>query len=90
MKWGGSILNVQSALYEHRFWLQISGDHARFICNTLSPIEDQDVQVAASHIEAFNQLLEGARNISLDLEIGSLTTEHSEIVNTTFAQSAID
>ena len=66
---------IQSALYEHRFWLQILGDHARFIFNTLSPIENQDVQVVASYIEAFDQLLEGARSISVESEAGSLTTQ---------------
>jgi hypothetical protein len=29
----------EEALFEHRFWLQILGDHARFILNALSPKE---------------------------------------------------
>ncbi|NOU92561.1 DUF2935 domain-containing protein [Paenibacillus sp. LMG 31456] len=27
----------QGALFVHRFWLQILGDHSSFIWNTLSP-----------------------------------------------------
>jgi len=74
--------DIQSALYEHRFWLQILGDHARFILNTLSPIENQDVQAAGSYIEAFDQLLDVARNISAESDIGPLTVQaHRLTVN---------
>ncbi|MCM3634684.1 DUF2935 domain-containing protein [Paenibacillus camelliae] len=65
----------QSALFEHRFWLQILGDHARFIFNTLSPVEQEDIRVAASYIEAFDQLLGAARTIQLESELHSLATQ---------------
>lgn len=31
----------KTAVFEHRFWLQILGDHARFIFNSLSPPKQQ-------------------------------------------------
>jgi len=65
----------QSALFEHRFWLQILGDHARFIFNTLSPPEKQDIQAAASYIEAFDQLLGTARSIQMEAELQELATQ---------------
>lgn len=65
----------QSALYEHRFWLQILGDHARFIYNTLSPVEKQDIEVAQSYIEAFDQLLNAARSVQSDSELAPLTEQ---------------
>jgi hypothetical protein len=65
----------QSALFEHRFWLQILGDHARFIYNTLSPVEKQDIQLADSYIEGFDRLLEAARTIQAEIELGELATQ---------------
>lgn len=34
----------QVALFEHRFWLQVLGDHARFIFDTLSPQETEEIR----------------------------------------------
>ncbi len=51
----------ESALFEHRFWLQILGDHSRFIMNALSPVEMETIQVAAHFIHVFDQLLQTAR-----------------------------
>ena len=79
----------ESALYEHRFWLQILGDHARFILNTLSPIENQDVQIAASYIEAFDQLLEEARTLNAGLETDSINTQ-ALILTTKFRTFKLD
>lgn len=52
----------EQAWFEHRFWLQILGDHARFIYHALSPDETQDVQTAQSFIRLFDGLLAIARN----------------------------
>ncbi|WP_216830495.1 DUF2935 domain-containing protein [Alkalihalobacterium elongatum] len=49
------------ALFEHRFWLQVLGDHARFIRDALSPIEKEEVEIAVQYIETFDQLLDVAR-----------------------------
>lgn len=45
------------AAFEHRFWLQILGDHARFIFNALSPKETEFIHTAKHMIEVFDQLL---------------------------------
>jgi hypothetical protein len=52
----------QSALFEHRFWLQVLGDHSRFMLNALSPVEMETIQAAAHFIHVFDQLLQTARN----------------------------
>ncbi|WP_456271276.1 DUF2935 domain-containing protein [Bacillus sp. AK031] len=49
------------ALYEHRFWLQILGDHARFIRDTLSPIEKEEIEKAEHFISVMDQLLDMSR-----------------------------
>ncbi|MBD2872095.1 DUF2935 domain-containing protein [Paenibacillus arenilitoris] len=49
------------AWFEHRFWLQILGDHARFIYNALSPEETGDIELAKQFLDHFDRLLEKAR-----------------------------
>jgi hypothetical protein len=51
-----------SALFEHQFWLQILGDHARFIYNALSPKETKAVERSQFFIHTFDQLLNHSRN----------------------------
>lgn len=51
-----------AALYEHQFWLQVFGDHSRFIQDALSPNEIQEVQQAQFFINIFDQLLYQARS----------------------------
>lgn len=51
----------EQALYEHRFWLQILGDHARFIRNTLSPVEKEEIEKAENFIMVMDQLLNMSR-----------------------------
>lgn len=48
---------VKSAVFEHRFWLQVLGDHARFIHDSLYPSEKDDIAKAAYFIQQFDQLL---------------------------------
>jgi Protein of unknown function (DUF2935). len=51
----------QAALYEHRFWLQVLGDHARFIRDSLAPGEAEDIQRAGTFVQVYDQLLQVAR-----------------------------
>ncbi|AOZ91152.1 DUF2935 domain-containing protein [Paenibacillus crassostreae] len=51
----------QEAIFEHQFWLQILGDHARFINNALPPVEKKDIEIAQQFIQIFDQLLEQSR-----------------------------
>jgi len=61
------------ALYEHRFWLQVLGDHGRFILNTLSPTEVEKIASASYFIQIFDELLAEARKPLNELEVELLT-----------------
>jgi hypothetical protein len=52
----------EQAWFEHRFWLQILGDHSRFIHSALAPKETKDIQLAEQFIQLFDHLLHQARN----------------------------
>ncbi|MEK4147748.1 DUF2935 domain-containing protein [Robertmurraya sp. FSL W8-0741] len=47
----------QAAQFEHRFWLQVLGDHARFIHDSLGPSEKELIEQASAFISIFDQLL---------------------------------
>lgn len=49
------------SLFEHRFWLQILGDHSRFILNALSPKETDFIAEAKEFIMLFDELSEKSR-----------------------------
>lgn len=51
-----------SVLFEHRFWLQILGDHGRFIKTSLAPDEKETIQQAQYFINLFDHLLEKSRS----------------------------
>ncbi|MCL6593282.1 MAG: DUF2935 domain-containing protein, partial [Alicyclobacillus sp.] len=53
----------QAAL-EQTFWLQVLGDHARFIWDGLSPREPREVERAQDFAGVFDQLLHTARHLS--------------------------
>jgi len=63
----------KEALFEHRFWLQVLGDHGRFIYDTLSPSETEKVQKAAYFIHLFDELLDRARKPLCGKELHELT-----------------
>ncbi|WP_367949263.1 DUF2935 domain-containing protein [Bacillus sp. FJAT-29790] len=47
----------KAAKFEHGFWLQILGDHARFIHDSLAPQEKEFIETANGFIRTFDQLL---------------------------------
>ncbi|AGK54351.1 hypothetical protein B1NLA3E_13015 [Bacillus sp. 1NLA3E] len=47
----------KSAKLEHGFWLQILGDHARFIHDSLAPSEKQNIETANYFIQTFDRWL---------------------------------
>ncbi|RUS47581.1 DUF2935 domain-containing protein [Cohnella sp. AR92] len=61
-----------SPLEEHRFWLQIMGDHGRFIFSALSPAEKTDIQAAEAFKQAYDSLLEQARRMTSEQESGAI------------------
>ncbi|MBH0332027.1 hypothetical protein ABH14_20095 [Brevibacillus brevis] len=69
----------ESMLFEHRFWLQILGDHARFIFQSLAPNEEEEIEKAVYFIVSFDSLLDIARqNLSSD-ELDALNQQASEL-----------
>ncbi|MDQ0338882.1 hypothetical protein J2S00_001668 [Caldalkalibacillus uzonensis] len=54
---------AHQSVFEHRFWLQVLGDHARFIFDTLSPGESELIKQAQSFIHAFDSLLAEAQQM---------------------------
>jgi hypothetical protein len=58
---GGMFLDEKlkkDVLFEHRFWLQVLGDHSRFILMSLAPAEKEEIQRAQYFKQVFDQLLE--------------------------------
>lgn len=51
----------EMTLFEHQFWLQILGDHSRFILNALSPLETDFIYQADSFSTLFDNLLKTSR-----------------------------
>ncbi|MBP1082995.1 hypothetical protein JOC74_003505 [Bacillus capparidis] len=49
------------ARFEHRFWLQILGDHSRFIHESLSPVQKEEIETASTFIRVFDTLLDQAK-----------------------------
>lgn len=47
---------LKSASFEHQFWLQVFGDHARFIHDSLYPSKHEDIELARAFIHTFDQL----------------------------------
>jgi hypothetical protein len=70
---------IQQALFEHRFWLQILGDHARFIFNALPPKETKQIAKANEFINVFDQLLHVARQPDAPSRINDLNKQAYEL-----------
>ncbi|SFI35120.1 protein of unknown function [Paenibacillus sp. UNC496MF] len=64
-----------AVLFEHRFWLQILGDHSRFIRNALAPMETKDIELAMRFIQSFDGLLDRARGAQTEAEAAAVTAE---------------
>ncbi|UUZ80033.1 DUF2935 domain-containing protein [Paenibacillus sp. P26] len=64
-----------SALFEHRFWLQVLGDHARFIREALSTREQEEVERAKAFVHVMDALLERARSAPEGEALRSLNQE---------------
>jgi len=65
----------QAALFEHRFWLQVMGDHARFMLNALAPSEVEEIQAAHHFVYCFDHLLERSRENLPRAEIMALNQQ---------------
>jgi hypothetical protein len=47
----------EAAMFEHRFWLQVLGDHARFMHEALATVEREEIDTAIYFINVFDRLL---------------------------------
>ena len=65
--------DMDAMLMEHRFWLQIMGDHARFIFFSLAPSEVEYLQRSQDFIISYDELLVQSRQ--------QLTTQEMDILN---------
>lgn len=59
-------------LFEHRFWLKILGDHARFLHDSFSSNETENIAKAKEFIDKFDSLLYQARKNLSVIEIDNL------------------
>lgn len=71
---------MDDAVFEHRFWLQILGDHARFIIDSLASKEKDDVRRAEAFIAIFDGLLSEARKPEVVSQLGRLHPEAMKAV----------
>ena len=53
----------KTARFEHCFWLQILGDHSRFIYEALAPVQKEEIEKASIFITVFDTLLNHAKSI---------------------------
>ncbi|WP_186576697.1 DUF2935 domain-containing protein [Aquibacillus kalidii] len=54
---------IKSASFEHQFWLQVLGDHSRFIRDSLYPKEEQEINRAKEFVHTFDDLLERSKHL---------------------------
>ncbi|TKI84656.1 DUF2935 domain-containing protein, partial [Bacillus mycoides] len=54
-----------SALFEHKFWLRVLGDHAQFLLDALAPKETADIQRAIYFVEKFDGFLSRINTVNL-------------------------
>lgn len=73
-----SLSNMEAALSEHRFWLQIMGDHSRFIFFSLAPTESEYILTAQEFIILFDQLLEQSHKQLSIIELKELNRKSYE------------
>ncbi|PGL42352.1 hypothetical protein CN941_29445 [Bacillus cereus] len=67
----------ESALFEHKFWLKVLGDHAQFLLDALAPKETEDIQRAIYFVKRFDTLFNRINTVSL-IEFAKETTQSAE------------
>ncbi len=69
------LYNIDTALTEQRFWLQIMGDHARFIFFSLAPNEVDYLQRSQDFMISYDQLLEQSQKQLTEQELDVLNRQ---------------
>ncbi len=62
-----------SAMFEHQFWLQILGDHSRFIFASLAPKETEEIDKSLHFIQVFDSLLAQSRECASGGDLMDMT-----------------
>ncbi|WP_273124876.1 DUF2935 domain-containing protein [Metabacillus sp. HB246100] len=63
----------ETAVFEHQFWLQILGDHATFILDSLASSEEEAINEVKQYKKVFTILLKKSKEY--DFDISALTEE---------------
>lgn len=71
---------LENTLMEHRFWLQIMGDHARFIFFSLYSNETMHLQRSQDFIIGFDKILEQVNNSSDNKELEVITGQIYQLI----------
>lgn len=71
-------ISKDTLINEQRFWLQILGDHSRFIFYSLAPTESEYILTAQEFIILFDRLLEQARSRVTGMELTDLNRKAYE------------
>lgn len=58
---------TEKAIFEHQFWLQIMGDHARFLSNAYYPYEKESIKEANKFIKTYDELLEISKQPNINV-----------------------
>ncbi|MEW8956995.1 DUF2935 domain-containing protein [Clostridium sp.] len=66
---------MSESIFEHKFWLQILGDHSRFIHTSLSPKEKEFILESGNFIMIFDDLLRKANRATTNDEVERLNIE---------------
>lgn len=66
-------------LMEHRFWLQIMGDHSRFIFFSLAPNEVEYLQRSQDFMIGYDQLLDQVNNTANAEDLNLITRQAYEL-----------
>ncbi|PFZ09365.1 hypothetical protein COL60_13615 [Bacillus pseudomycoides] len=53
------------ALFEHKFWLKVLGDHAQFLLDALAQNESEDIQKAMYFVQTFDRFLSNIHTANL-------------------------
>ncbi|QHQ63752.1 DUF2935 domain-containing protein [Anaerocolumna sedimenticola] len=70
---------TNEVVFEHRFWLQILGDHARFIYYSLAPNEVEAIKEAKQFMDKYDELLDKAREQLSQSELDQLNQKAYEL-----------
>ncbi|WMJ88950.1 DUF2935 domain-containing protein [Anaerocolumna sp. MB42-C2] len=74
-----NIMFTNEVVFEHRFWLQILGDHARFIFYSLAPNEIEPIKKAKQYMDKYDELLAKAREQLTQSELDQLNQKAYEL-----------